>query len=453
MHGSALRQASTLGRFLDADTGSRADHARTGGRRDDERLLRTLWGFEPLRELSQGAVAELAPLVALRVVPRGQTLFRAGEPSDTLFLVASGRFYVFLDGAAEPVAEIAAGEPVGELAFLTAEVRSATIVAARDSEILEISRRAYELLLRHAPSLQRMLLLRLAERMRRMAPAARPLRRSPPRTIALCRIGDAPIPADLAPRLAQALSAYGRTEVVPNDLILSGRERIEAVLNRLERECRFVLCPVDETQGEGARHALRHCDSVILVGRQSADATHAPSGALERDCFQLFLQRSRALLLWRERSAMPIAGSAGWLQERPVDLHHHLALDEPADMARLARFIAGRALGAVFGGGGALGCAHLGLVRAFRDAGVTFDILGGTSAGAAMALALATGISPEELMERTEEIFVRKRAMQRYTLPFFSSSTTPSSTASSPFTMATATCATCRSTLTRYRRT
>jgi NTE family protein len=60
------------------------------------------------------------------------------------------------------------------------------------------------------------------------------------------------------------------------------------------------------------------------------------------------------------------------------------------------------------------------MVRAFRDAGISFDMFGGTSAGAAMGLAFATGIAPEELMDHTEEIFVKKRAMRRYTLPVFS---------------------------------
>jgi NTE family protein len=160
---------------------------------------------------------------------------------------------------------------------------------------------------------------------------------------------------------------------------------------------------------------------VLLVGRLNDDpAERAVPSKIEEEARRLFLKGNRSLILWRERGADAIAGTADWLKSRAVEMHHHVALDRPEDIARLARFIAGRALGAVFGGGGALGCGHLGVARAFRGAGVTFDLYGGTSAGAAIALALAAGRSPEEVMERTEEIFVRKRALGRYTLPVFS---------------------------------
>jgi NTE family protein len=385
------------------------------GREDDDRFAAALRAHEPFRDLSPEALARLARVVTFRRVERGQALFRLGEPSESLFLVGSGRFHVVLDMSGNPVAEIGAGEPVGELAFLTGEARTATVVAARDSEVVEISRRSYELLLDCAPRLQRMLLVRLAERMRRMAPAARPLGRAPARTIALLTVGGAPLPDALVRELADALAELGRTEIVT----VRDASDAEARLPRLERECRFVLAPVSEEQGEAAHRMLRHCDAVILVA-QAGDGAGAPPRPLERAAADLFLKKDRSLVVWRGHASSPIAGTADWLRDRSVDLHHHVAFDDPASISRLARFIAGRAVGAVFGGGGALGCGHIGLVRAFRDAGLTFDLFGGTSAGAAMALAFATGISPEELMDRTEEIFVRKRALRRYTLPVFS---------------------------------
>jgi NTE family protein len=317
-----------------------------------------------------------------------------------------------------PVAEIGVGEPIGELAFLTGEPRTATVVAARDSDVLEISRDCYDLLVARAPRFQQALLQRLADRMRRAAPAARPLSRTPARTIALCPIGDAPVPERLTRRLAEALAALGRTEVVEAGDIPRGEDGA-ALLAKLEQACRFVLLPLAGGANAANERLLHHSDAVMLVGRL-ADEPADRGGRLERAALDLFLPRNRTLLLWRERSSEPIAGSAAWLKDRPVDLHHHVALDAPADIARVARFLAGEALGAVLGGGGALGCGHIGMVRAFRDAGVGFDMFGGASAGAAIGLAFATAASPEELMDRTEEIFVKKRAMRRYTLPVFS---------------------------------
>jgi hypothetical protein len=45
--------------------------------------------------------------------------------------------------------------------------------------------------------------------------------------------------------------------------------------------------------------------------------------------------------------AAPIAGTSRWLAGRRIAMHHHVALDEPGDFDRLARFVHGTALGLV----------------------------------------------------------------------------------------------------------
>src|SRR6185503_12748173 len=69
--------------------------------------------------------------------------------------------------------------------------------------------------------------------------------------------------------------------------------------------------------------------------------------------------------------------------------HYHLRAGHQADVARVARFIAGRAVGLVLAGGGARGFAHIGIIKALKEAGVPFDQLGGTSMGAIIAAGLA----------------------------------------------------------------
>src|SRR3954468_19508155 len=71
---------------------------------------------------------------------RGDVLVRQGEPSDALFFVLSGRFTVHLGGVAEPIAEIAQGQPIGEIGFFGGLPRTATVVAQRDSRVLAITR-------------------------------------------------------------------------------------------------------------------------------------------------------------------------------------------------------------------------------------------------------------------------------------------------------------------------
>ena len=69
--------------------------------------------------------------------------------------------------------------------------------------------------------------------------------------------------------------------------------------------------------------------------------------------------------------------------------HHHIRSGSSNDIARMARFIAGRAVGLVLAGGGARGFAHIGIIKALMEAEVPFDHLGGTSMGAVIAAGLA----------------------------------------------------------------
>jgi NTE family protein len=101
-------------------------------------------------------------------------------------------------------------------------------------------------------------------------------------------------------------------------------------------------------------------------------------------------------------------------------MHHHVALDEPADMERLYRFINGSALGLVACGGGAYCAAHVGLYKALVQSGLSFDIVGGTSGGGAMTAAFAMGNDPDAIDRATHDMFVTNRAMRRYTWPRYS---------------------------------
>ncbi|KAF1815152.1 lysophospholipase NTE1 [Eremomyces bilateralis CBS 781.70] len=52
-----------------------------------------------------------------------------------------------------------------------------------------------------------------------------------------------------------------------------------------------------------------------------------------------------------------------------------------SDFHRLARHLRGKSIGLVLGGGGARGCAHVGILRALEESGIPIDIIGGTSIG------------------------------------------------------------------------
>jgi NTE family protein len=98
--------------------------------------------------------------------------------------------------------------------------------------------------------------------------------------------------------------------------------------------------------------------------------------------------------------------------------HHHIRAGNTDDVRRLARFIAGRAVGLVLAGGGARGFAHIGIIKALKEAGVPFDHVGGTSIGAIIAAGVAQEWDVPELSDRMREAFVANNPLSDFTFPW-----------------------------------
>ena len=91
------------------------------------------------------------------------------------------------------------------------------------------------------------------------------------------------------------------------------------------------------------------------------------------DLFNNIIRKSRDLL--QPRFTNQRRGSIFIAVEREDEI-------ELLGFGRLVRRILGRSIGLVLGGGGAKGLAHLGIFKAFKEAGLQVDLIGGTSIGA-----------------------------------------------------------------------
>lgn len=350
----------------------------------------------------------------------GELLVRHGEPADTLYIVATGRFHVTLPNG-RVVAEIEAGEPIGELAFFAGGTRTADVRAGRDSTVYALSRAAYEQVTGEHRAIADAILATIARRLARTTAHSAALPARPGRVVALLPTGASRIPEGLPQRIAAALAAHEAVQAIgPDDCppgLAPDAEEFGRWIAQLEASGDRVLLMAGEDEGWNRAIARNADDLVLIAPLAEADAGLSP---LDDYALARFRPDDRTLLLWRTRSAQPITGSARWLEGRAVKLHHHLALDASADCARVARFIGGRANGVVLAGGGALGCAHLGVMEALIAAGVPIDFYGGTSAGAAMAGALARGLTAQETLAQMQEMFITRRAMRRVTIPVHS---------------------------------
>jgi CRP/FNR family cyclic AMP-dependent transcriptional regulator len=98
-----------------------------------------------------------------------QTLFTAGDPGDGCYRVEAGVLKVTVvsaSGRERILAILGPGALVGELAMIDAQPRSASVVAARDSEVSYISRHTFEAVAEAHPEVYRHIVDLLVRRLR-----------------------------------------------------------------------------------------------------------------------------------------------------------------------------------------------------------------------------------------------------------------------------------------------
>lgn len=387
---------------------------------------RPVWAQNALfGDLSDAAVAAIDQIAERRKISGGEYLVHQGEAAHTLYFVVTGRFRVIVkdeSGAGKIVARIDAGDPVGELAFFGGGTRTASLQAMRDSQVIAIDRAHYDKLTAEHPQINAALLKTVSQRLAKVTARTDSLDQAVPRVIACLAAADSDVPPDFLDRLAASMRRILGAEhevlcVRTGDAADQDDAAYQQWLAQHEHKGTWLLIDANGAEGRSAR-ITRNADALLLTA--DGMAAGKPVSAKEQAAMTAIDPANRSLALLRSNSADPIEGARHWMAGREPHLHHHIALDSDADFARLARFLTGNAVGLVLAGGGALGCAHLGIVRGLQNANIPIDYIGGTSAGAAMGGAIAQGDSVAKTLDQMEAMFIAAKAMARFTVPVHS---------------------------------
>jgi NTE family protein len=375
---------------------------------DSRALLRELALF---RHLDDTALDELAGELEWFALPGGATLFEFGDPADSLYVLKSGSLGAFkpdAKGEARLDGIVAAGETVGELGLIVDQPRSATVRALRDSELLRLARSGFEKLVARHPEAM-LVSARLA--VRRLVTRHTTTQLTASRTFAILP-HDAGVPVrDFAARLRTTLALYGDCALID---AAGARDQTSAWFSALEASVRFVLYLDDGGDRDWRELCVRQADCLLLLAQAGEPASAWPESA----CLdaESALHRPRHLVLLHQKHSIEPGAARRWLDVVPGVQHHHVRHDR--DIERVARLLTGRSIGLVLSGGGARGFAHIGVVRALREAGVRIDCVGGTSIGAIIGAGVANDWSDEEMFEHYRRAFVVGRPLKDYTFPF-----------------------------------
>jgi len=125
---------------------------------------------EVFASMPDHVLAFIASVVEELDVPRGETFIRKGDIGNCMYLIVDGRVLVH-DGERR-IAEFEKGQPVGELAVLDPEPRSASVTALEDTHLFRLDKEALDEVMADQPEIARGVIRVLCQRLR--LSAARP---------------------------------------------------------------------------------------------------------------------------------------------------------------------------------------------------------------------------------------------------------------------------------------
>jgi predicted acylesterase/phospholipase RssA len=345
----------------------------------------------------------LARSCSTRHLQAGEWLFHQGDPADSLYVVTAGSVDVVGEGpTATVVGTVGRGQCIGELGLVTGEPRSLGARAHRDSDLARISRVDFDALLLAEPSFGAALTHVLGERLRLIGVPTEAAM-APPRVIGLVPLhAGAPV-ATVAEGLTAAFRDMGRVARLDgaDPVTLETLDRLEAEHDRV-----LLVGAAPEHDDPWTSYCLRQSDLVIGVASRPRDLPAAPEAGRARGCDLAFVA-----------PAGVEADLHGWMEALEPRTTHILRAGGVTGVRRMARRLAGRALGVVLSGGGARGLAHIGVIEELQQAGYEIDRIGGASIGGMVGSLFAEERSPDECMAVMEAEYVRTSPLKGRTIP------------------------------------
>ena len=369
---------------------------------------------ELFQELSDHEVAQLYSFMKTIHLKAGDVLVRQGEPSDSMHVLISGRLIV-KNSLSQTVGQISRGQTVGEMGLITQEPRSATVMALRDSLLLQLDSAHFMEVCHNHPSVLLEVAKTITRRLQKTLQSKQNY--SSASNIILFPAQQGLDMARFAHRLSASFNDTFRYHIIrrsdfPSTISISD---LYSAIQNIENEHDYLFYDASGDE-KWCELCLERADHIYVLADAHGEITFDPNALRVLTGLQNDIKKM-LVLLHTEGSAAKEA--EGWLDALSFARHHHVRWESKGDFERLLRFVNGSAVGLVLGGGGTRSWAHGGVIKYLFENNITIDACAGTSAGAIVSGMMLVSRDLQDFMELSNLLSDSLR-FNEYTIPFAS---------------------------------
>lgn len=308
----------------------------------------------------------------------GDFICKQGDPAKYLFFVLEGLLSIQISIPNKPSKELAKvypGEPVGIYGLVLSIGYPGNLVALRYSKVLGLKKEYFEQHLSQNPKVLTYIINKLVNNT--MLGVNQTLHHNIVTHIALLPANDDLELAQFYSKLQTALNQINHTEFFTSDDYQTPEDPVFSSLHQAGNNTQLKVFLLNPRNQMMTKFFLDRSDKIVLLG----DGNSPPKLNLEATTILSETLLKRVLLLLYPEKTIP-QHIAAWRTTSNYLRFHHLALNQPEDYQRIARFMQGKSITLVCGGGGTRGWVHMGVIKALLEAKIPIDAIGGTSIGA-----------------------------------------------------------------------
>ncbi|MCG8549017.1 MAG: patatin-like phospholipase domain-containing protein, partial [Desulfobacterales bacterium] len=346
------------------------------------------------RQLSDTILNELVDRLQIKEVAAGTHVIVEGAHEQSMFILVSGRLRVTrkdTDGNLMLYNEILPGEIVGELGVILDQPRTADITALRNSVLGILSKQDFEQLLHRFPlDMNRVFSQAIYNHLRH---SRRVKKQKRAHAFIVIPLSDGVDAGRVSHNLTRAFSVLGKALHV---VLEGGNVEQNYNIDRMEAENDFLIYHATAFDAGLMSEVIAYADQILFVAQSGSEKKRSRVEAELASEPGVQLMRKHLIVLHPEKTSH-CEDKLAWQVLRDVERVYPASLDDLSDYLRIARFLVGKAVGVVLGGGGARGFAHLGALKAFEEKGIPIDLLGGNSMGALIGASYVFGLPLEQI--------------------------------------------------------